>query len=78
MANLSDIFQELARHVPHGGIEDRRRESNDLEQLLRYPFSPERLAANQRYQERPITPMGRLSLDAGFWDMDRLPEQSRR
>jgi hypothetical protein len=73
MASLSDIFRQLlGSPPPPGALEDRRREKNDLYELLGYADSPERLAANERYQARPITPMGRMSFDAGYWDIDRL------
>jgi hypothetical protein len=67
---LSELFARY--RGPMGNVEDRRRQTNDLEQLLRYNESAERLAANERYRARPIEPMGRPSFDAGYWDMDRL------
>ena len=70
---LSDLLPTLRNP---GSIEDRRREVNDLNELLRYNESAERLAANERYAARPIVSQGRLSLDGGYWDMDRLGELS--
>jgi hypothetical protein len=71
---LSELFARY--RGPMGSVEDRRRQVNDLEQLLRYNESAERLAANERYAAQPIVPKGTLSFDAGYWDMDRLPAPS--